>query len=281
MFVTIWLAILDVRTNEIRYTNAGHNPPYIKRTDGSIEKLRLLHGPVAGAMDGLAYGEDRVVAGAGDLLLLFTDGVTEDMNLHSELYGDARLEQWLTGLEVDSVEHVVNEVVVQVKAFEGEAEQADDITILALQVHLGPGEAEVHSFQLEISNDLAELKRVSEVLEAFSEEHGVPDPIAMKVGLAFDELLNNIISYGFQADDTGSHFIEITAELTSNRMTIVIRDDGVPFNPFTLAQPNIELSIEEREIGGLGIELVRKLMDSVAYVRHTDQNVVTLVKILG
>ena len=96
--------------------------------------------------------------------------------------------------------------------------------------------------------------------------------------LVFDELVNNIISYAF-ADD-GAHDIEVTAELTPNRLIITLSDDGIPFNIFQQEPPDTALSIEEREIGGLGVHLVRRMMDEVSYRRTTGRNVVTLIKYL-
>jgi sigma-B regulation protein RsbU (phosphoserine phosphatase) len=96
------------------------------------------------------------------------------------------------------------------------------------------------------------------------------------VNLVLDELLNNVISYAFA--DEADHDIGVTFELSGDRLSVTISDDGSPFNPFAGSPPNTGLSIEEREIGGLGIHLVRSMMDEVSYNRRTDRNVVILVK---
>ena len=97
--------------------------------------------------------------------------------------------------------------------------------------------------------------------------------------VVFDELLNNIISYAYPDED--EHEIEIRIELSGNDLVITIADDGIPFNPFQKEDPNIKLSIEDREIGGLGIHLVRQMTDKVSYQRKIDKNVVTLVKTIS
>ena len=135
MFVTLWVGVLDVRTGEVTYTNAGHNPPYLKRVDGSLEKLDMLHGPVVGAVEGLVYGEDKLKFRSEDLLLAFTDGVTEEIDVNDELYGDMRLEALLSEMTDVSVEQSVQDVVASVREFQGESAQDDDITVLALQFH--------------------------------------------------------------------------------------------------------------------------------------------------
>ena len=133
MFVTVFMGILDVRTGDFVYTNAGHNPPFLKRCDGSIERIGQRHGPVIGAVEGLDYTEDHLTLEPGDLLLLYTDGVTEAMNVRNELFRESRLVGALESCPSDTVESQVQNTVDAVKRFEGEAEQADDITVLAVR----------------------------------------------------------------------------------------------------------------------------------------------------
>jgi sigma-B regulation protein RsbU (phosphoserine phosphatase) len=92
----------------------------------------------------------------------------------------------------------------------------------------------------------------------------------------FDELLSNIISYAYQ--DDLEHDIEIKWELSGDRLTMMITDDGIPFNPFGSEAPDTSLSLEERDVGGLGVHLVKSVMDKVSYQRRIDKNVVTLTK---
>ncbi len=142
MFVTVFAVILNIRTGELLYTNAGHNPPYIKRNDGTLQCLDQRHGPVIGAVEEMVYAEGRDTMAPGDLLLLFTDGVTEAMDVEDRLFSEHRLEQLLTSMDTDDVDKVVDGTVVAVKAFAGEAEQADDITVLALAFHGSPEDAD-------------------------------------------------------------------------------------------------------------------------------------------
>ncbi len=98
----------------------------------------------------------------------------------------------------------------------------------------------------------------------------------MKMNIVFDELLSNIIQYAF--DDDQKHTIHIEIKMNGSNLIIIIEDDGVPFNPFQQNTPDMKLSLEEREIGGLGIHLVKNLMDECSYSRHTNKNTLTLVK---
>ena len=134
-------------------------------------------------------------------------------------------------------------------------------------------------FELQIHNDLAEINTLIEAFEEFSEKAGIPMPVAMKVNIAFDDLLTNIISYAFPEGD--DHEITIRAEKSTDRLLIAVEDDGLPFDPFAQSEADTSLSVDEREIGGLGIHLVKNLMDDASYERHLDSNVVTLVIIFN
>ncbi len=214
----------------------------------------------------------------GDLLLLYTDGVTEAMDVEDRLFSDNRLEQLLTSMDTDDVDKVVDNTVAAVKAFEGEAEQADDITVLAMAFHGSPEDALIAERRIVIKNHLPEIAAVNEKFETFAEEFGVPRPIAMKFNLIFDEVLNNIISYAYC--DDGEHDIEVKMELAGERLIVTVTDDGVPFNPLSVATPRTDLALEDREAGGLGIHLVRNLVDDVSYQRRIDKNVLTLMSYL-
>ena len=275
MFVTIFAGILNIRTGELLYTNAGHNPPYLKRKDGTLQRLDQRHGPVIGAVEGTAYAEGRDTMEPGDLLFLYTDGVTEAMDVEDRLFSENRLEQLLASMDTGDADKVVDDTVVAVRAFEGEAEQADDITVLALAFHGSPEDALIAERRITIKNCMPEIAAVIETFEAFAEEFGVPWPIAMKFNLIFDDVLNNVISYAYHDDD--EHDIEVRMELAGERLLVTITDDGVPFNPLSVATPRTDLALEDREAGGMGIHLVRNLVDDVSYQRRIDKNVLTLM----
>jgi sigma-B regulation protein RsbU (phosphoserine phosphatase) len=276
MFVTLFLGICNIRTGEFHYSNAGHNPPYIKRVSGNVECISNLHGPVAGAIEGIAYKQDKLQLRTGDLLFLFTDGVSEAMDVNGNFFEDKRIVEQLSALESNDPEDAVNGMTVAVAAFAGEAPQSDDITVLVLRYDHDIELSEREQFDLEIDSALPEINTVIGAFEEFSEKAGIPMPVAMKVNLVFDELLNNIISYAFPAG--GEHKVRIHAEKSADRLLIIIEDDGLPFNPFAQSEVDTSQSLEERQIGGLGIHLVKNVMDDFSYERHLDSNVVTLVK---
>ena len=275
MFVTVFLAILNIETGELRYSNAGHNPPLLKRADGEVSVLRKIHGPVAGAIEEIAYGEDRILLEQGDVLLAFTDGVTEAMNTADEWYSDARLEAWFADTKGLSAEGWVKELVTSVSGFVGTAEASDDITIMALSYDTVPGEKTQDLYSITIPNDLKAIDSVVEGLEGFAQDKSIQPGVVQKLCIAFDELLNNIISYGYV--DDGPHEIFVAVDYRNDELAVTIKDDGIPFNPFMGDDPDISLSVDDREIGGLGIHLVKQMMDEVSYLRFTDMNMVRLV----
>ena len=133
MFVTLFVGILDLETGELIFTNGGHNPPYLVRKGSVPERLKQRNGPALGVVELAEYTEDRIVLESGDLLLVYSDGVTEAMNEARELFGDTRLEAALSPDHVNSAEDAVHAIAGAVTAFENGAPPSDDTTILAVK----------------------------------------------------------------------------------------------------------------------------------------------------
>jgi sigma-B regulation protein RsbU (phosphoserine phosphatase) len=133
MFVTMYLAMFDPRTGELQYTNAGHNPPYVRRENGAVEMLQGKHGMALGISATAEFTTETVRLDDGDLLMLYTDGVTEAQNVTSELFDERRLEECLADLPQVGASTAGIEVLDRVTAFQGMAPQFDDITLLALR----------------------------------------------------------------------------------------------------------------------------------------------------
>lgn len=143
-----------------------------------------------------------------------------------------------------------------------------------------PGrEARSASLELVLPNNLAEIERVMREFEAFARDQGVDAATAKSFRVVFDELLNNIISYGY--NDDRHHDIEVQITLSGGLLGGRITDDGVPFNPLEIDPPNVTAPLRDRKVGGLGIHLIRNIMDEVSYERHANNNVVTFAKLLG
>ena len=133
MFVTVFYGIFNLKTGEISYCNAGHNPPYILKRGGAVEVLPMSQDPMVGAIDGIEYHGATLQLDHGDSLVMFTDGVTEAMNAQNEEFGEERLEDTLAEVTMHNCQQIVEAIKVDVAAFVGDAEQSDDITVLALK----------------------------------------------------------------------------------------------------------------------------------------------------
>ena len=135
------------------------------------------------------------------------------------------------------------------------------------------------SYSFELKSSLSELDRLCENLETFGKKFGFSKKLIFEINLALDELFTNIISYGFKDDD--EHVIKITLTPDKDELCLCIEDDGMPFNPIDFETPDVSCSVEECKIGGLGIHIMKKLMDDVCYERCGDKNVLNLKKKLG
>ncbi|BHH83439.1 SpoIIE family protein phosphatase [Desulforhopalus sp. 52FAK] len=276
MFVTVFIAVFDVVTGKLTFTNGGHNPPVVRKADGELLQLTQRHGPVLGAMSGLTYKEDSIQLMKGDLLFVYTDGVTEARNSEKKFFGDDYMLEVLNQTRGFDTQETTEHFITEIKRFEDTADQFDDITVLALQYAVAPDTDSLHKVEMSITNDLKEIESVKDRFKEFAEEVNLETSIRRKLSLVFDELVNNVISYAYEDDD--QHTILLTFVKAGDRLIVTIEDDGMPFNPFEAPAPDTSSEIDDRPIGGLGIHLVRTLMDKASYNRKVDRNVVTLIK---
>ncbi|MGE3314553.1 MAG: SpoIIE family protein phosphatase, partial [Planctomycetaceae bacterium] len=133
MFVTLFLGIFDPKTGLLEFSNAGHNPPYIRREDGTVQMLVGRHGPALGIAPGYEFNSESVTIQSGDLLLMYSDGVTEAQDPAEKLFSEERLESCLQEMSHPTASDAVRTVIDEVAAFQGTAPQFDDITLLALR----------------------------------------------------------------------------------------------------------------------------------------------------
>ena len=276
MFVTLFLALVEISTGRVTYTNAGHNPTILRRKSGDVELLDAFHGPVVAASPELAFKEDTIFLEAGDMLVIYTDGVTDTRNVEKEFFSQARLEKLVSNSDTNEAEQIVEGIFSELKAFEGEAEQFDDITLMVLSLKTETTTGRIDEFSITLENQLSEITNANLKFNEFVEKHSLTIELRRQFNLVIDELLNNIISYAYEDDE--AHQIDVSGALYDNQFILRIRDDGIPFNPFTGPAPELAGSLEDQAIGGLGIHLVKNLMDQAIYRREINQNLVTLIK---
>lgn len=270
MFVTCWLGLIDLPTGVVYYINAGHNPPLIKRADGSFEFLRDQKPDfILGGMEGKKYNEREFHLRCGDELFLYTDGVTEATDKNGNLYGEERLSAFLNNHPDISCENKCVELRKDIDEFVGEAPQFDDITMMSIKYR---------GFDNTITAE-AKFENYDEIMAFIDkrlEELECPMQIAMKVNVAADEVIANILNYAYGSAE-GRLTVTVDRCEEKNGVTLRFVDRGIPFNPLEKEDPDISLSAEERKIGGLGIFMVKKMMDKVEY-EYTNCNNLILTK---
>lgn len=246
---------------------------------GKFELLRDKHGFVLGGLKTMKYSESRITLNEGDILFVYTDGVPEANNLSQEQFGVDRM---LNALD-SHCSGTMNDMILQVKAevdvFADKAPQFDDTTMLAVKIlKLGavPGSApedsgasvsSISEARLTLKPELPEIERAQQWLLRLEEQQNLPDKQRKKIAICVDELLNNIIQY------SGAKTIEIEFVPSPKEITVVIRDDGKPFNPLELDEPDTSTPLTQRESGGLGVLITRKFMSRTAYSYENGRNV--------
>lgn len=267
MFVTVWLGIYEISTGKLTAANAGHEYPAIRRSGGQFELWKDRHGFVLAGIENARYQEYELEIGVGDTLFVYTDGVAEATDASNTLYGTGRMMAALNqNCELDP-EKLLHQVKTDIDRFVGSAPQFDDITMLAFQRK----EAVVRQ-RMEAVPELESIPEVCEFLEHILEKQDTPMRVVTQVNIAADEIFSNIARY------SGATDAQVECEVMDGQIIIRFMDDGKPYDPTAQKEPDITLSAEEREIGGLGIYMVKKSMDQVSYAYADGRNILTIEK---
>lgn len=304
LFVTAFACVVDTATGEVRFANAGHNPPVLKQ-NGKLGYLACRPGLVLGAMDVVKYREGSFACSPGEGLLLYTDGVSEAANAAEELFGEDRLLQTLAKLDggavqgatastaqgerpasaddfavaangcraaaASSAQTAVNSLVASVDAFAGAAPQADDITMLAFRWNL-PVQ------RLTLPADDAELDNLFAFLEPICEGEGRTPKMMAQMMLVCEEVFVNICHYGFPDGQPRLPVdIEAAADERAGCLHLVFSDQGIAYDPLSHNAKKVDPADEQRK-GGLGILLMRKYMDDLRYTRADGRNILRMTK---
>ncbi|MDO4746235.1 MAG: SpoIIE family protein phosphatase [Bacillota bacterium] len=264
MFVTAWLGVLDLETGLVKYVNAGHNPPAIKRKDGTYEFAKGRANFVLAGMDGIKYKEQQIQLRPGDEIYLYTDGITEAHDQDNMLFGDDRLLASLNSTDGMDVDEICKKVKSDVDAFVGITEQFDDITMLCIRLN------EVEEMMLTLKPTLESMPEAAAFVEENLEKLEVPVKYIMKLMVAVDEIYSNIIRY------SGATEAEIRIRKEGDDLRITFVDNGKPYNPLEAEEPDVTASAEDRAIGGLGIYMVRNMMDKTEYMYKDNKNILIL-----
>ena len=275
MFVTAWMGILDLETGKLQFANAGHNPPLLKRVNGEFEYLRSRAGFVLAGVDGVRYRVNELTLSPGDRIFLYTDGVSEATSAENELYGEDRLLNFINQNSTLESLALLPALKANIDEFVGEAPQFDDITMLVCDYKPTPGTA--HMLNKTFPAKTAALSDVLGFVDQTLEGYGCPMNIQTALCVAIEEVFVNIAHYAY-GDQTGDMTLGVSFNEESREITFRMTDKGTPFDPLKKPDPDITLSAEEREIGGLGIFITKKTMDTVTYSYENGENILTMIK---
>ena len=265
LFVTAFIASINFEKNEIRFINAGHEKPYIVH-NGEVIKLDGTSNFVLGGEEDINYVEEKVKFEKGDVLFTFTDGLNESINNKNEEFGYDRIVETLkesSGLSLSETLNLFNE---KLKEFVGEEEQFDDITMIAL---------ENKDNTLKLSYDKKDYSIIEDALNKFEESFSALDSeTKAHVGIALDELLNNLVSYEKREDLK----IDIDFKLVSSGFEVVITCNGDEYNPFNKTHKDKLEKIDENTApGGFGVSLVKTISKKQKYEYKNNSSIITLL----
>ncbi|MCR4805327.1 MAG: SpoIIE family protein phosphatase [Clostridia bacterium] len=276
LFVTVWLAVVEISTGRGVAANAGHEHPVIRRADGTYELVVYRHSPAVATMEGLRFREHPFELHPGDSLFVYTDGVPEATNANNELFGADRMLAALNRNPNAAPKELLKTVREEIDAFVGDAPQFDDITMLGVY-YAGTEENRVHELTVDAKTE--NLDQVLAFVDGYLETLNCSAKVQMQIDVAVEELFVNIAHYAY-APETGSVTIRLEAESDPTAVKITLVDQGIPYDPLAKPDPDVTLSAEERQIGGLGIYMVKKSMDDMQYRYENGSNILTIRKAL-
>ena len=281
VFVTAFIGVLDLRTHYLTYCNAAHNAPALITADGECRLLDVDSNLPIGIEDHYRYEEQQIPFPENTALLLYTDGLTEAMYISEEgsrkLFGEERLLHDLEKNKQASAIEIIDYLKQHVNVFADGTVQGDDLTLLFIRHGVTQKNQSSAPRRIIMKNEMTEVGRMRGFFFSVCREHDIDEDMVKTLNLAVEECVANVINYAYPKGTRGH--VELTAKVTDGVMTLVIKDHGGAFDPTQQPDVDIEASLEDRPIGGLGIFLAKTIMDTMHYERTVDgYNVLTITK---
>ncbi len=258
MFCTLLIGILNLETGHLEYCNAGHNPPILIR-QSKANYLKVKPNIMLYAFEDYAYQKESMELESGDRLILYTDGFIESKNTKNGFFGEKATLDAVQDFGDASFAELVKGVCEHIANFAQKAEQHDDMSMLCIGYRQAERQQKLH---------YDSVKQVVHVVDDVLEACGRPDDKRLR--LALEEPIQNISEYAYAED--GPLDVKIVGDAFQQLLKITLIDSGKPFNPLVMPAPNLNVPVEEREIGGLGIYFTRQIMDDMSYIYENQQN---------
>ena len=277
MFITMYAGCLDLDTGELTFCNAGHNAPLILGNNDDVSSQQVECNLPLGVVPYFGYVNQTTILPKGSAMLLYTDGLTEAENVDKELFGDERTVTAAKECTGRKVEDIIKGIADRLASFVGKAEQSDDLTMMCFRVN-GNAKEQTTMKKLVINNKLEESAKLVPFIDTVAAELKMSQAMKSSLNLAIEEALVNVIQYAYPPETTKQ--ISLTAKWTDDKKHVefTLKDCGKAFDPLQTELPDTDLSLEDRPIGGLGILLVRDIMDSVGYQRLNGENILKMGK---
>jgi sigma-B regulation protein RsbU (phosphoserine phosphatase) len=274
MFVTLFLGVLDLPTGRLRYCNGGHDAPLL-HGDSGVGILPCQSNLPVGVVDESKFVAQETMIDPLTTIFLYTDGLTEAENTSHEQFQEDRIIEVARQSE-RTPKLFIEKMADAVHHFVGNADQSDDLTMLAIQyTRLKDLNIRLQR-TMTLPNNIEQVPQLESFVSEVCETLGLDMSTTMSLNLALEEAVVNVMSYAYTAGTRGN--VDIEAQANERRLKFIISDWGVPFDPTAKTAVDTTLSAEERPIGGLGIHLMRQIMDSINYERIDGKNVLTLRK---
>lgn len=261
MFVTAFMAVVDLETGETEYVNAGHLPPFLIE-DTECRKLTAPQNFVLGVREGISYAAEKIMLKPNSRIFMYTDGITEAENLSRCFYGEERLYHALQNKPVKPSE-TIRDVIFDIRKFTEGAPQSDDITMLSF-LYLGP-----HPDTLTTRADIKQLRDVLDYIEQDMIRKKIPQDMRAKMIVIAEELFTNIALYAYEAGGT----VRLKTTLNKKLYSITFADNGKPYNPLEHQEPDTAQPLTERTAGGLGIFIAKRMADTLEYTYKNGENI--------
>ena len=276
MFVTLFVGVLDLPTGRLHYCNAGHDAPLL--VGAGVGELSCDSNIPVGFMPSWEYTLQDAHIFTGSTIFLFTDGLTEAMDANKNQFQMERVNNVAAQAFAHGEQEprqLISMMTDAVHQFVGDAEQSDDLTMMAIQYIHQQSDIKMRK-NIVLPNDTQEVPRLNAFVEEACQSVGFAPDVTMQITVAVEEAVVNVMKYAYPPEQHGDVTIEAASNDVHLKFTII--DSGKPFDPTVQAEVDTTLSADERNIGGLGIHIIRQNMDSINYERMGSLNVLTLSK---
>jgi len=269
-FITMFSAIVNIKTGKMTCINCGHNPPLLMKAanNGNFEFLKLDSNIVLGIFENAQFNISEIQLEAGDKIFTYTDGITEAINDENQMYGEKQLQKVLNNNKNSEIKQLAGTLRQNLHDFTNNTPQSDDITMLIFKYN-GNKTENVHTYK-----NQALKENYSDFCNWLKSNcTNLNCELMNKIEMCAEEIFANICFYAYP-EKKGN--IEVKLTNSDNSVVLEFTDNGIPYNPLKKADPDITTPPMERPLGGLGIFMIKQMAENIEYHRENDQNILSI-----